>query len=117
MTTAWDRIELLYENSIVDGDRRVVYKAFYFETDAKHQFGLSGECHTLLYELSEGQPDNGVEKWTWLKFMMDAGGTYAFEFKYGTPPLLERELELAKKIPPQRLIEWANGPEFDDLIP
>lgn len=99
MSNPWDLIQVHYENSIVDGDPRVVYKAFYYDNEVKHQFGLSGECLTLLSNMSRSQPENGVEKWTWFEFEVDNAGKFVFDFMCGIPPLLERESDLADKYP------------------
>jgi hypothetical protein len=98
MTSEWTVIELHYENSMVDGDQRVVYKAFYFQGDEKIQFGVSAECHDCLYEMSDRQPD-GVERWTWFELTIKNSGEYRCTFHYGTPPLLERQLALRGKYP------------------
>ena len=102
MTTAWDAIELHYEDGIVDGHQRTVYKAFYFEGGVKVQFGLSGKCHQLLFELGDRKVENCAEGWTWFDLRVDNTGKYGFDFGYDTPRLLKREIELFEKYPEEK---------------
>lgn len=99
VTEPWDSIELHYENSIVDGYARSVYKSFYFVDGNKYQFGLTAECHDYLFELSDNRREDNVENWTWFDLKINNTGRYAFDFGYGTPPLLEREMELQARFP------------------
>ena len=92
----WDRIEVHYENYVWGGEHSEIYVANRFLGDHKTDVDLSLEALDTLAALKAHRPEGQDEPWTWLTFTLDAQGHYHFNYQYGVPPYVAREIEAQK---------------------
>jgi hypothetical protein len=83
-----------YENyQVTKSDRREIVAATYEMGGDSIAIGLPLAALDILAELFMQKPKGQAEPWSWLDFFMDSAGRYGFEYKYGVPPLIARQLE------------------------
>jgi hypothetical protein len=92
----WDRIEVHYENFAWSDGSSEIYVANRFLAGEKIDVDLSVEALDALAELQAHLPEGQTEPWTWLVFTIDATGKYSFDYQYGVPPLVAREMAAQK---------------------
>ncbi|MCY1075835.1 hypothetical protein [Archangium lansingense] len=88
----WERIEVQYENFAWSDDRSEIYVANRFLAGEKADVDLSLEAIEALAALQAHPPEGQGEPWTWLTFTINATGEYHFDYRYGVPPLIAREM-------------------------
>ena len=86
----WDEIRIHYENAVLYGEPREVYRASFRSTGAEHDLELSLEALDILLELKRCKPQNQEDEWVWFEFFIDKTGKYKFDYKYSDPPLISQ---------------------------
>ncbi len=92
ITEPWERIEVHYENFAWSDGSSEIYVTNRFLGDEKIDVDLSVEALDALAALQEHPPQGQSEAWTWLTFTLYATGKYHFDYQYGVPPLVAREI-------------------------
>ncbi|MFY9476577.1 MAG: hypothetical protein WAQ08_02735 [Aquabacterium sp.] len=92
----WERIEVHYERYAWSGETSEIYIANSFVGSEKTDLDLTIEALEGLQALQDHPPQGQAEPWTWLKFVLDDSGRYHFDYQYGVPPLVAREMAAQK---------------------
>lgn len=92
----WERIEVHYERYAWGGETSEIYIANSFVGSEKTDLDLTIEALEGLQALQDHPPQGQAEPWTWLKFVLDDSGRYHFDYQYGVPPLVAREMAAQK---------------------
>lgn len=88
ITSPWDSMHIHFEYVSIDNIQHEMYVAKIEWGGAVSQFSLSLELLDVLIELNDVIPNGQSEKWSWLECHVQKSGKYAFDYKYGTPPLV-----------------------------
>ena len=92
----WKSIQIHYEYFSIDGMRFEKYVAKADSEWRTIEFDPPLDAIDVLVELNAMLPQGQSEKWTWLEFSMDRSGEYKFDYNYGTPPMVAKELSHAR---------------------
>ncbi|MCP3098694.1 hypothetical protein LZ198_07365 [Myxococcus sp. K15C18031901] len=88
----WERLEVHYEKFAWGGEDSEIYVANRFLGEQKADMDLTMEALDALEALRGHRPQGQAEPWTWLVFSIEATGQYHFDFRYGVPPFIAREM-------------------------
>lgn len=88
----WERIEVHYERYAWGGGTSEIYVANGFVGNEKIDLNLTLEALDSLAALQAHPPQGQTGPWTWLAFVLDGSGRYHFDYQYGVPPLVAREI-------------------------
>lgn len=92
----WERIEVHYERYAWGGEISEIYIANSFMGEQMTDLDLTLEALDELVALQAHPPEGQSEPWTWLDFTLDGTGRYHFDYQYGVPPRVAREIAAQK---------------------
>jgi hypothetical protein len=89
----WDEIRIHYENAEIEGVAREIFSAYMIIEGTKREVEPPLEALDILIEMQQHKPQDQLESWLWVEFLMDKTGKYRFDYKYDTPPLIMDQIK------------------------
>lgn len=83
----WQRLRVHYENCAVDGESFEKSTSSASVAGVDQHLPLSLDAIDLLVEIKHHRPEGQTECWTWVEIDIHDSGEYAFDYRYGVPPL------------------------------
>ena len=96
--SAWDRLEVHYENIVWKEMLFEKYRSAYFNADRKFDLRLSLDAIDVLADLKRATSSSVQEPWTHLVFKLSSSGKFECDFMYGMPPMTAEELKGAGEL-------------------